>query len=313
VFRYPELIQALEALLRHRTGGAGHRPGPAAPGAARRAAPDPGRPVRLIVVAVDGALVDDEGRLARETIEACRTAVGRGCAVVLATAQGPRVTASLMRELDIVGPTINCNGALIWNPVDARAQFHQPLVGDLVREICDRARAVNADVALRLQVLDRCYADRALRVAGADEEPDLVGSLDDRLDAPATMVGVIGAPAGLESVVGDLRQHLVGERKVALYRPHPNLLLVAHPRADKAVALQLIARRRSIPREQVMAIGAGAEDQAMVQWAGLGVAVENAVSRTRSLADIVVAGNHDLGAARAIHTYVLGSPKKGAK
>ena len=47
--------------------------------------------------------------------------------MVLATARSPRMMREIVDLLRLDGPTINCNGAIIWNPVDRRPQYHEGL------------------------------------------------------------------------------------------------------------------------------------------------------------------------------------------
>jgi hydroxymethylpyrimidine pyrophosphatase-like HAD family hydrolase len=60
-----------------------------------------------------------------------------------------------------------------------------------------------------------------------------------------------------------------------------------------------------VTREQIMAIGDGTNALGMIEWAGFGVAVENACEQAKAIARAIVPSNDDLGVARAIQRYVL--------
>ena len=56
---------------------------------------------------------------------------------------------------------------------------------------------------------------------------------------------------------------------------------------DKGYGLSVVAESLGIDRKDVVAVGDSMNDLAMVEWAGVGVAVANADNRLKSAADIV--------------------------
>ena len=62
----------------------------------------------------------------------------------------------------------------------------------------------------------------------------------------------------------------------------------------------------TIPLDETMAIGDGANDISMLRAAGVGVAMGQAPRRVRAIADAVTTSNAEDGLARAIEQYALG-------
>jgi hydroxymethylpyrimidine pyrophosphatase-like HAD family hydrolase len=75
--------------------------------------------------------------------------------------------------------------------------------------------------------------------------------------------------------------------------------------ASKWRALQFLAASYSIPPQRIMAIGDDLNDLAMVQGAGFGVAMANAVEPVRRIADWVTADKDHDGVAEAIERYAF--------
>ena len=74
----------------------------------------------------------------------------------------------------------------------------------------------------------------------------------------------------------------------------------------KAIGLEKLIHHLGIKREQVMACGDEANDLSMIEWAGLGVAVSNAVASVKEVADVVTPMTNDEDAiAWAIENYIL--------
>lgn len=273
----------------------------------------PAMPIRLLAMSVDQTLLRSDGSIAQGVIQACRNAERNGCAIVLATARPPRGLKSILQALDITGPTINYNGAVIWNPLDNRAQYHEPLPPELARAIVDDARRIEPNVLVALDVLDRWHVDphdpridtRFAAQASGLFEPDDIGRMNDHLASPVTKLNLMGEPAQLQPVLGLLREKYWRTRQAALVLTDPHVIQITHPLVDKGIALQRIANRMNLNRDEVMAIGDGANDLGMLEWAGFSVAMGNAIITAKELADAVVPTNDDLGVARAIQRYVL--------
>jgi HAD superfamily hydrolase (TIGR01484 family) len=216
---------------------------------------------------------------------------------------------SLIEALGIVAPMINYNGAAIWNPLDDRPQYHEPLDGALALAIIAAAREAAPDMLVTAEVLDRWFTDRLdpsrLGPTAVPIEPDGVGPFEEFLTGPVTQVTLFPPPPQAAAVRAVLQDRFWRRGLIALFQEEIGFIRVTHRLVDKSIALQRIAGRMEVPRGAVMAVGDGPNDQGMVEWAGFGVAVANACPGLRQLADAVVASNDEQGVARAIHRHVL--------
>lgn len=281
----------------------------ARPASGRTRLSAPAAPIKLLAIDVDGTLLNTDGSLAHGVIQACRAAERAGCLVVLATARAPRGLRAILQTLDITAPTINYNGALIWNHVEDRHVYHEPLPVELACRIVADVQSLQPEVLIGLDVLDAWVVNRIdpLFDATIDPEhtPNFVGPLDEYLKAPVTKINLMGAPEKLQPVREMIRQQFWQHRKVAVFLSDPRLIQITHPLVDKGIALQRIARKMGLKREEVMAIGDASNDMGMIEWAGFSAAVDNAYPAVRQLADVIVPSNDELGVARAIQRYVL--------
>ena len=74
---------------------------------------------------------------------------------------------------------------------------------------------------------------------------------------------------------------------------------------SKGTALNALASRLGIAKEEIACIGDSANDLPMFEAAGLKIAMGNAVPELKKKADIVTYSNHIDGAAKAIEQYIL--------
>nr|MCG4641937.1 HAD hydrolase family protein [Bifidobacterium bifidum] len=77
-------------------------------------------------------------------------------------------------------------------------------------------------------------------------------------------------------------------------------LEITHPLASKESALRQLAGLLKIEPTATMAIGDEHNDLGMIKTAGIGVAMGNAVSQLRAIADQVTADNNHNGVGEAI-------------
>jgi Cof subfamily protein (haloacid dehalogenase superfamily) len=114
-----------------------------------------------------------------------------------------------------------------------------------------------------------------------------------------------GDPMLLQPLESIIRTYLGND--ITLFTSKPYFLEVLPKNTDKGTALALIAETLSVSREGVLAIGDSMNDEAMIRWAGMGVAMANGDDRIKSIASLVTEKtNDDDGVAEVIEKYVLG-------
>ncbi|SEI98542.1 haloacid dehalogenase-like hydrolase [Propionispira arboris] len=77
------------------------------------------------------------------------------------------------------------------------------------------------------------------------------------------------------------------------------------PHVNKGMAVKFLCHQYGITREQVMAIGNENSDISMVKFARIGVAVANANTDLKNVANEITAANTQLGVELMIKKYCL--------
>lgn len=265
--------------------------------------------IHLVAIDLDGTLLNSAKEITDTTSTILRTVrETRGVHVVLATARPPRSVLPFHELLDLDTPMINYNGALVFDPTCSRVIMHRPIAPKTARRVVDVARGVYPGVLVSGEILDRLHTDRfdAAYATETDKlglaQPD-VSPVDRWMTEAITKLLLLGEPDPLMDAALAVRRAL--RHQVTLMRTEPTLIQVTHPTVSKAAALKTVAGELGIPREQVMAIGDNANDVTMLEWAGIGVAMENAAPEAIAAADMVT-DHHDAdGAAKAIHRVIV--------
>lgn len=107
----------------------------------------------------------------------------------------------------------------------------------------------------------------------------------------------------LEKAIASLPQSLWD--KYTILRSEPFFLELLNKKASKGTAVKELAELLSIPQESVMAIGDGGNDIDMIEWAGIGVAMENATKEVKAVADHITLSNRENGVAEALKKFIL--------
>jgi Cof subfamily protein (haloacid dehalogenase superfamily) len=85
----------------------------------------------------------------------------------------------------------------------------------------------------------------------------------------------------------------------------PWLIEVMPKTAGKGLAVAKLAEIFGVKQEEVMTLGDNTNDLPMIRWAGLGVAVGNAVEALKAEADYICTAERSLGVEEALKKFIL--------
>jgi Cof subfamily protein (haloacid dehalogenase superfamily) len=113
-----------------------------------------------------------------------------------------------------------------------------------------------------------------------------------------------GDPVMLRQLEALLR-NIAGD-DLTIFTSKPYYLEILPPATDKGAALEKVSAMLGVEREEVMAIGDSMNDEAMIRWSGLGVAMRNGDERVKQIANVVTERSNDEdGVAGTIERYIL--------
>lgn len=265
--------------------------------------------IKLVAIDLDGTLLTSQKTVTPNTLAALRAALKKGVKIILATARPPRSVRHYYHALKLDTPTINYNGALIWDEPNQRVIEHTPLAADVARKIIAMARKRFPEILVSVEILDKWYTDHFdenpafMTETGKHFTPDFVGPIEAFLTVPITKLMLLGKPDWIEALERALPRRF--GHAITSTRSDNFLLQIMSPGVSKAVALERVARLLKIDSRHVMAIGDAPNDIHMMQWAGLAVAPQNAWAITKTAAHYLVPSNDHDGIATALKRFVL--------
>lgn len=256
---------------------------------------------KLVVFDVDGTLIGRDGLVSPSTLGVLSRLRAAGIPIVLATGRPMAVAAPTLAQVGGADWMVCGNGSVLFDPADGTFLRDRCLPGDMVEPIVEGLRRQVPGVGLAIElshtiVEEHGFADRvpeppqappvvdALRTWRADRGPvrrviSFHDDFDDRLGELASIV---------TSLIDHRCQVNFGGLRIVEVSPHGD---------NKAVALQVLSDHLGIDPADVVAFGDGRNDIAMLEWAGVGVAMGNAHIEVQGRADVVTAAIDGHGVA----------------
>lgn len=240
-----------------------------------------------------------------QTIAALRAAHAAGIHVVIATGRMFRSVLPYAEAARIEAPLVCYQGAAVVDPATRAWLLHEPIPLALAREavgaVQDEGFALNCYVDDDLYVAEvtehaRSYAD--FQSIPLHEVGDLLGWIEQ----PPTKLVVVDDPARLDALRPRLEERF-GER-LFIAKSLPYFLELASPTISKGTGLAFVAEHLGFTAERTVAFGDGENDLELLEWAGFGIAVENATDALKARADWICPSAEGQGVARAIEAYL---------
>ncbi len=262
---------------------------------------------KLIALDLDGTLLNSALRLSDGNGEALRQAIASGLQVVLATSRWYGLAKRTADRLGIATPLICSNGAIVKRPSDGHELLHLYLDEELALEAVtlgdDRGWEMFTTIGDATYMRMRPGIIPEKLPAGlkiADRQSDHLG------EAPPTCVLIFG-----EEAVGEIERQFVtryGERaRISFNRPlgAQSYVVLTHPQADKARALELVCGELGVRPHEVIAMGDSESDLGMLRLAGLGIAMANSPDEVKRAALHIAPSNDEDGVAWAVRRFAL--------
>ena len=149
--------------------------------------------VGLVAIDLDGTLLRCDGSICLHAAEAIAEAVERGVKIVIATGRSPRSLLRIYQGLGLDTPIICHNGALILDPPARRVLYHETLAADTARRVMQIGRRVYPDIAIGLEVFDRCHTRNSLKATGPAPQINIAAALEAEVETPHGVTSSRGA------------------------------------------------------------------------------------------------------------------------
>lgn len=263
---------------------------------------------KMLVLDMDDTLLTDDHKISDLNKKVLLEAQAKGVYVVLASGRPTSAMTSYAKELELDlndSYIISFNGAIISQAKDDQILFEQKLTVKQIHDLYDYSVKTKTHIITYLDdeiisETDSEYIEVEKEITGMAHRK--VASFKDYIDRPAVKCILLENPAYLKSVENDLIKAMP---HLSVSMSKPFFLEVAQQGIDKAASLKLLAEKLNIHQSEIIAVGNAGNDLTMIEYAGLGVWVDNVTPELRDKADLIVASNNNDGVAEVVQKYIL--------
>ncbi|AUS98837.1 haloacid dehalogenase [Clostridium thermosuccinogenes] len=269
---------------------------------------------KMIAIDLDGTLLNSEKKISSENKRFIKLAMDMGVKVVICSGRVYRGARMYAREIGSKDPVIACNGAVIKCADTGEILFNNPMSADDCAKVIDICR--REGIYFHYYVGDTLYAEKmersALSIWKRNKElpeedridvqiaDDLIKVLRDSGELPLKVIAICDDKERLAKARAEVER--IGS--VDVTSSGSNNFEVIKKGNNKGRALEILTERLGIKREELIAIGDNENDAPMIRYAGLGIAMGNAETFIKDMADFVTLTNEQNGVAAAIRRFI---------
>ncbi|WP_068472837.1 Cof-type HAD-IIB family hydrolase [Saccharicrinis aurantiacus] len=263
---------------------------------------------KMLVLDLDDTLLRDDYSISERNKQCLMKAQEQGVFVVLASGRPTQAMMQYAEELELAKYSsyiISYNGAIITDIKNGQSIFEQTLNKQEIHDLYDYSKNNNLHILTYknneiLTETESEYIDVEKNLTGMPINK--VPSFKAEVQEPAVKCILLEDPIKLKNIEPLLKADKT-DLSVAISKPF--FLEVMPKGIDKAASIQRLGERLNIKQEEIIAVGNAGNDLTMVEYAGLGVWVDNVTPELRDKGDAIVSSNNDDGVAEVVEQYIL--------
>ena len=263
--------------------------------------------IKLIALDLDGTFLNQDSIISEKNRDAVRRAADAGIEIVISTGR-PYAGVLPVRIDDLpIRYCITTNGAAVYEYKPKKAIYTQCMENEKIAEVCTflMTKHTHFDVFIdgdgfsdvsKAPVIPELDMPNELRNYLKDTRKQVtdIASCVRKNPSPVQKVTMNFPLAVTETDRKAVAEFLSADPYFRMVSGGYNNLEITRSDVSKSRALYWLADHLGIPREATCAIGDSENDRDIIEAAGLGVAMGNAVDEVKAAADLVIEDNvHD--------------------
>ena len=281
---------------------------------------------KMICLDLDGTVLNDCKEISEENINLIRRAYNeKGTICVFPTGRPLEYVDEICNPYDgfLTNYIIASNGAIIRDNKDDEVIYKASLTNEQILNLKNIFLEENADYMIvytdKKQVLrearnTKALKDSAIIVNKKDSElKHIEDAIKNNPNLSSLLCMIGGETSALENIISRLKE--IGgietpgignySHKTKTYAFESKFIDVMKKGCSKKNAIDFLANKLKIKKEEIIVIGDGSNDLSMFECAGLKIAMKNAEEKLKERADFITASNNDDGVAKAIQKFVF--------
>ncbi len=298
---------------------------------------------KLLVLDMDGTLLNGNQKISKENIAAIKKAKQLGIKIIIASGRTIQGIENYLEELDLLSEDnycVVCSGALVMNNTKEKVIHSSPISFEEFKYVFELVKQLDINLNMysneSILIHSSNYYSRFDSIANNLPLKIMDFNCLDK-DTLITKIMLINEDLSVAEemkalypgiVVKDLsiqnkesyNKHLFKDisklpmdflEKFTVSKVTPFNVEVMKKNANKRTGIEKIAEQFKIKSHEIICIGDSGNDKQMIEYAGLGVAMGNAFPEIKEIADYVTLTNEENGVAHVIEKFILSEKKLG--
>ena len=265
----------------------------------------------ILVLDLDGTLTNNKKEITPHTKEVLKAYQEAGGRIVLASGRPTYGVAPLAKELEMQkyhGYMLSFNSAVIIDCRTGEPIYENWLPAGVPHQLADLAEKYHTSLLtyqgddILTETPDDTYVLKEVICTKMNVRK--IENFREEITFPVVKCMLMENGVYLADVEKKVDGYFQGE--LSVLRSEPYFLEVMPKGIDKAASLKRLLEYLGKDRSQMMAFGDGFNDRSMLEYAGLGVAMQNGQPAIKAAADLIAPSNEDDGVAYVVESLMLG-------
>lgn len=265
---------------------------------------------KVLVLDIDGTLTNSNKEITSNTKQGIKNIQERGHVVILASGRPTPGMKRYAEELELEkygGYLLSFNGGRIINCRTGEIVYQKIIPAAVIPEIyhfaevndCGMITYLEDNIILGTRMDEYIALESRINNMSIKEVDNFVSYVD--FDVNKCL---LTAPPERASVFVEQLQKKY-EGMLSIYRSEPFFIEIMPKNVDKAASLDKMLETIGLTKENAICCGDGYNDMTMIQYAGIGVAMENAQPEVKAAADFITKSNDEDGIVTVIDEFIL--------
>ncbi len=265
---------------------------------------------KLVCSDLDDTLIDSHQQLSDKVKEAITRYVDAGGKFVIATGRMTSGVMPVCRELGLTGEVLTFQGAVVTDISTGKTLEEVVFenkeaveIGSFIENMGYYYQTYIEDYFITKKATEYTIMYGKLSVAKYKETGINVSEYLQKNNLRPPKILLMEDAEKIPEMLKNLKENF--RDKYLINTSKPFIIEIVPKSINKGKAVERLAQKYNIKREEVICIGDSANDIPMLEYAGLGVAVDNADFSTKKYADIIAPSCDEDGVAWVIENYAL--------
>ena len=286
---------------------------------------------KLIVIDLDGTMLDSYGQVTQNTKNAIKNAIEKGIDVVIASGRPIDSIKSIAKDIGSEKYFIAGNGALIYDIPKDEILYDKYMKKEKVLEIikiCEEnsisynvytdktilAKSLKYNVLYYYKENLKKPEDKRTHINIVENIYDYIQKMQEEKflkiticdDSKAIFQSIIRKLEQIKDIeildVSHMSRKVIeqGTEQIPIEYYYTE---ISSENVDKWYAIEFLMKKLQIQKEEIITIGDNSNDKKMIKEAGLGIAMGQSMPQLKAIADYITSSNTEEGVTKAIEKF----------